>query len=113
MDTLLVSQELEETAKKICGENAKLYPGEVDNVNPVQHEINYIVVSGGADGLRGKQWALCDKKIMKEVVKIIYNTKPMVLQNELDNPLIDQYTAYADFAMGWGDARQCIFSTGA
>ena len=26
-----------------------------------------------------------------------------------DNPLIDLYTAYADFGVGWGDARQIIF----
>ena len=33
----------------------------------------------------------------------------MVLQSQLDNPLIDMYTAYVDFACGWGDARQIIF----
>ena len=26
-----------------------------------------------------------------------------------DNPLKDLYTAYADFGVGWGDARQIIF----
>ena len=32
-----------------------------------------------------------------------------VLQSPQDNPLIDLYTAYADFGVGWGDARQIIF----
>ena len=110
MDTLLVSPELEATAKKICGENAKLYPGQTSDVNPVQNEINYLVIGGGRDGFAPKQWALCDRTIMKEVFMLIYNTKPTVMQSQLDNPLIDMYTAYTDFGIGWGDARQIIFS---
>lgn len=109
MDVLLVSPELEATAKKICGENAKLYPDQTDHVNPVS-DLQYIVIGGGADGFTGKQWAICDKRIMKDVFNIVYNTKPMVLQSEHDNPLIDAYTAYVDFGIGWGDARQIIFS---
>jgi len=109
MDTLLVSPELEATAKKICGENSRLYPDQVDNVNPVSG-LKYIVIGGGNDGFSAKQWAVCDQRIMKEVFNLIYITKPEVLQSELDNPLLDKYTAYVDFALGWGDARQIIFS---
>lgn len=108
-DTLLVSPELEPTAKKICGENAKLYPGETENVNPVA-SMHYIVVGGGNDGFSAKQWAVCDRMLMKEIFLLIYNTKPMVLNSELDNPLIDKYTAYVDFGIGWGDGRPIIFS---
>ena len=108
-DTLLVSPELEPTAKKICGENAKLYPDQTDHVNPVS-DLQYIVIGGGADGFTAKQWAICDKRIMKDVFNIVYNTKPMVVESELDNPLIDRYTAYCDFGIGWGDARPIIFS---
>jgi len=111
MDTLLVSPELEATAKKICGDNAKLYPDQTDHVNPVS-DLKYIVIGGGNDGFSAKQWAICDRKLMKEIFNIVYITRPMVIQSEQDNPLIDMYTAYCDFGIGWGDARQIIFSQG-
>ena len=66
-------------------------------------------MGGGADGFTSKQWAVCDRRLMKELVNIVYNTRPMVLQSPQDNPLKDLYTAYADFGVGWGDARQIIF----
>lgn len=116
MDTLLVSPELEGEAKKLLGDMAKLRPklNPDDNTNAANplYDMNYIVVGGGKDGFGPKQWAICDRRLMKEIVKIVYNTRPDVFQNELDNPLIDQYTAYADFGVGWGDARQIIFSKG-
>jgi hypothetical protein len=49
---------------------------------------------------------------MKQMVELVYITEPTVIQNQLDNPLKDAYTAYADFGSGWGDARQIIFSSG-
>lgn len=114
MDCVLVSPELEATAKKLFGESAALMPklnpdDETNAANPV-YGMSYIVVGGGLDGFSAKQWALCDRRLMKELVNLVYVTRPMVLQNELDNPLIDQYTGYADFGLGWGDARQIIFS---
>lgn len=112
MDTLLVSPELEAEAKKICGDHAKLTPNMADNVNPVQ-DMQYIVVGGGNDGFSATQWAVCDRRLMKELVNIVYNTKPTVMHNVLDNPLITQFVSYADFGVGWGDARQIMFSTGA
>lgn len=109
-DTLLVSPELEATAKKLCGEDARLDPESANHgANPV-HGMRYIVIGGGADGFSAKQWAVCDRRIMKDVFNLVYNTKPMVLQSEQDNPLIDMYTAYTDFGVGWGDARPIIFS---
>ena len=112
MDTLLVSPELESAAKQICGEHAKLYPDQVGHVNPVS-DLQYIVIDGGKDGFSATAWAVCDRRLMKELVNIVYNTRPRVLQSQLDNPLKDMYTAYVDFGVGWGDARQIIFSTGA
>lgn len=109
MDTLLVSPELEATAKKICGENAKLYPGKTEDINPVTG-LNYIVIGGGDVGFGAKQWAVCDRRMMKEVFNLVYITRPEVLESELDHPLIDMYTAYVDFGVGWGDARPIIFS---
>ena len=114
MDTLLVSPELEAEAKKICGENAKLRPvknpdDSSNAANPV-YTMEYIVVGGGKDGFSAKQWAVCDRRLMKEMVKIVYGEKPTVLENALDNPLVQQFVAYADFGMGWGDARPIIFS---
>ena len=112
MDTLLVSPELEATAQQICGENSKLYPGQTSDVNTVS-DMKYIVIGGGQDGFGPNAWAVCDRRIMKELVNIVYITRPKVLQSQLDNPLKDMYTAYVDFGVGWGDARQIIFSTGA
>ena len=43
-------------------------------------------------------------------LQLVYGQKPMVMQSKLDNPLIDSYVGYADFAIGWGDARVIIFS---
>lgn len=114
-DTVLVSPELEATAKKIFGENQKLRPlrnpaDDTNAANPVYDDMAYMVVGGGKDGFGPKQWAVCDRTLMKEVANIVYITKPMVMNTELDNPLIDMYTAYVDFACGWGDARPIIFS---
>lgn len=111
MDTLLVSPELEAEAKKICGENAKLTPNQAENVNPCM-DMQYIVIGGGNDGFTANQWAVCDRRLMKELVNIVYNTKPTVMHDVLDNPLITQFVSYADFGVGWGDARQIIFSNG-
>lgn len=72
--------------------------------------MGYIVVGGGRDGFSAKQWAVCDRRLMKQLVNIVYLTRPTVFNTELDNPLVDLYTAYVDFACGWGDARQIIFS---
>ncbi len=112
-DTVLISPELEEKAKKLFGENARLTPTEdpesdYNAANPV-YGMRYIVLGGGSDGFTAKQWAVCDRRLMKELVNIVYNTRPTVMQSDLDNPLKDLYTAYADFGVGWGDARQIIF----
>lgn len=115
MDCVLVSPELEATAKKIFGESQRLRPlrnpdDETNAANPVYDDMTYMVVGGGKDGFGPKQWAVCDRTLMKEVANIVYITKPTVMNTELDNPLIDMYTAYVDFDCGWGDARPIIFS---
>ena len=108
-DTLLVSPEDEAMAQRICGEGSKLYAAEVADQNPIPG-MKYIVVGGGADGFHAGQWAVCDRRLMKDEFNIVYNTKPQVLRSQLDNPLIDSYTAYVDFELGFGDARQIVFS---
>ena len=113
LDTVLIAPELEEKAKKMFGESAHLMPtqnpdDDTNAANPV-YGMRYIVMGGGADGFTGKRWAVCDRRLMKEITNIVYNTRPMVIQSQLDNPLVDMYTAYADFGVGWGDARQIIF----
>ena len=112
-DTVLIAPELEEKAKKMFGENSRLMPTKDPDSNynaasPV-YGMQYIVMGGGAAGFTAKQWAVCDRRLMKELVNIVYNTRPMVMQSQLDNPLKDMYTAYVDFGVGWGDARQIIF----
>ena len=114
MNLLLVSPELEAKAKEICGENGKFRPlrnPDKDNnaANPVA-DLQYMVIGGGNDGFTAKQWAICDPVLMREMVKLVYVTRPMVMQTALDNPLKDLYTGYVDFGCGWGDARQIIFS---
>lgn len=97
MDCILVSPELETTAKKLLGENTDC-------------GMRYIVVGGSLGGFSAKQWALCDSRLMKKLVKLVWGTRPTVWQSKQNNPLIDQYLGYADFSIGWGDARQIIFS---
>lgn len=114
---LLVSPDLEAEAKKICGDGGKLRPtrnpaDDTNAANPL-YDLQYMVVGGGGTGFTGKQWAICDKELMKEIVKIVYITRPKVIPHKDENPLIDNYTAYVDFGTGWGDARQIIFSKGA
>lgn len=113
LDTVLVSPELEEKAKKMFGENSRLAPhldpeSALNAANPVRG-MSYIVMGGGSDGFGANQWAVCDRRLMKELVNIVFITRPTVLRSQLDNPLKDLYTAYADFGVGWGDARQIIF----
>ena len=112
-DTVLIAPELEEKAKRLFGENAKIMPAQdpesqLNGANPVWG-MRYLVMGGGTDGFTAKQWAVCDRRLMKEMVNIVYNTRPRVMQSPQDNPLKDLYTAYADFGVGWGDARQIIF----
>ena len=114
MDCVLVSPELEATAKKLFGDSSALMPklnpdDDTNAANPV-YGMSYVVVGGGKDGFSAKQWALCDRRLMKELVNVVYITRPTTFQSDLDNPLVDLHTAYVDFACGWGDARQIIFS---
>lgn len=114
MSLLLVSPELEADAKKICGDNGKFRPHQNpdDNTNAANPlaDLQYMVVGGGNDGFTPRQWAICDPALMREMVKLVYITRPTVMQTALDNPLKDLYTGYVDFGCGWGDARQIIFS---
>lgn len=113
-DTLLVSPELEPRAIEICGKDGKLVPDKMpdsaeNNANPVAG-MRYIVIGGGNDGFTEKQWAVCDRTLLKEVAKIVYITKPTVMRAELDNPLIARSVGYCDFATGQSEARPIIFS---
>ena len=114
MSLLLVSPELEAEAKKICGDNGKFRPtrnpaDDSNAANPLA-DLQYMVIGGGSDGFAKKQWAICDPVLMREMVKLVYITRPTVMQSALDNPLKDLYTGYVDFGCGWGDGRQIIFS---
>ena len=114
LNMLLVPPELEETAAKMFGVENKYIPKEnpddsTNAANP-NADMTYLVIGGGNEGLGAKDWALCDSKLMKELFKIVYITKPMVLPHETDNPLIKKFTAYVDFGIGHGDARMIHFS---
>ena len=114
VDLLLVSPELEATAKEICGPNSRLIPEnnpdtDTNAANPI-YGMKYLVVGGGNAGFTGKQWAVADSLMLSEVLKLVYITKPTVLVSPQDNPLITDYIGYVDFAFGFGDARPIIFS---
>lgn len=116
MNTLLVSPELEPKAKELCGPNGKLdltpklIPESAENgANPISG-MQYIVIGGGSDGLTAKQWAVCDRTLLKEIAKLVYVTRPTVMEAELDNPLVHRSVGYMDYGVGFSDARPIIFS---
>lgn len=114
-NVLIVSPELEMMAIKLLGNYASAKPGKNpdgtanNQANPIA-DMRYVVCGAGSDGFTAKQWAVADEKLLKETVKIVWGNKPEVLENELDNPLKAQFTGYADFANGIGDARGIVFS---
>lgn len=115
-DCLLVGPELEMEARKLFGENRqylpKLNPDDNSNAANPHTDFCFLVVGGGAEGFSQRQWAICDRKRMKEIFNIVYGQRPKVIQSQLDNPLVDVHTAYTDFGVGYGDARPIIFSRG-
>lgn len=115
-DLLLVSPELEAKAKEICGPNSRLIPEKNPDMNAAENAANpvygmkYLVVGAGELGLSGKQWALADSMLLREVLKLVYISKPTVLVATQDNPLITDYIGYVDFGFGFADGRPIIFS---
>lgn len=117
-DLLLISPELEPTARKLLGDKAMRMPTKdpesAENAASSIYGLEYLVVGAGAGkgklGLSGKQWALCDSKRMKETALIVYNSRPQTREGNPVNPWVKTYTAYADYALGYGDWRPIIFS---
>lgn len=115
-DLLLVSPDLEAKAKEICGPNSKLCPEKNPELDAAQNAANpvygmrYMVVGAGDLGFKQGQWALADSMLLREVLKLVYISKPTVLVARQDNPLITDYIGYVDFGFGFADARPIIFS---
>ena len=111
-DLLLVSPDLEATAKALCGVNAQAAPLTNPSTgvggNPI-YGMRYMVI-GGANGFSEGQWAIADSKLLSEALKLVYVSEPTVLVSPRDNPLVTDYVAYVDYAFGFGDARAIIFS---
>lgn len=100
-DLVLVSPELEPKAKEFFGAEAKLIPESAENgANPVIG-TKYFVIKG----LSAKQWAVGDSMLMKEYIKMVETTAPMVIQQKASNPLITEYIGYMDYVLGWSDPR--------
>jgi hypothetical protein len=100
----LIAPELEPKAKEYFGKEAKLIPDSAENgANPVEG-MAYVVIKG----FSAKQWAVADKMLLKDYLKMVEITAPMVIPNKPDNPLIQEYVGYMDYVMGWSDAR-CIY----
>lgn len=106
-DLILIAPELEPKAKEFFGEQAKLIPESAENgANPV-YGMKYFVI----DGFTAKQWAVGDSQLIKDFVKMVSITKPMVIYNkDTANPLIANYTAYMDYVLGWSETRMVIGS---
>ena len=114
---LLVSPEDEETAAKICGPEGKWRPtqnpdDDTNAANPLP-DLRYIVAGAGSLGFRKNQWALCDEEMMKDTTKIVFNTEPMIVRGKSESDLIDIYSVYMDYQIGFSDARPIIFSNNA
>lgn len=100
-DLVLISPELEPKAKEYFGAEAKLIPDSAENgANPV-YGTKYFVIKG----FTAKQWAVGDSMLMKEFIKMVQITAPMVIQQKSSNPLITEYIGYTDYTMGWSDPR--------
>ncbi len=100
-DLCLISPELEPRAREYFGKEAKLIPDSAENgANPV-YGMKYFVIKG----LTAKQWIIADSNLLKDYVKMVEITAPMVIPNKPDNPLIQEYIGYMDYVMGWSDAR--------
>jgi hypothetical protein len=100
-DLCLIAPELEPKAKEFFGKEARLIPESAENgANPVQG-MKYVVIKG----FSAKQWAVADSNILKDYVKMVEITAPMVIPNKPDNPLIQEYIGYADYTFGWSDPR--------
>ncbi|MGE5328006.1 MAG: hypothetical protein ACM3KR_00660 [Deltaproteobacteria bacterium] len=100
-DLCLIAPELEPKAKEFFGKEAKLIPESAENgANPVAG-MKYVVIKG----FTAKQWAVADSLLLKDYLKMVEITAPMVIPNKPDNPLIQEYIGYMDYVMGWSDAR--------
>ena len=112
LDLLLVSPELEETARTICGVDARVcpqsHPDTGIGANPA-YGMHYMVIGAGTTKLDEKEWIVADSTLLREVFKLVYITEPTVLVSPGDNPLVADYIAYVDFAFGLSDARPLIF----
>ena len=98
---VLIAPELEPKAKEFFGKEARLIPESAENgANPVAG-TRYVVIKG----FSAKQWAIADDSLLKDYVKMVEITAPMVIPNKPDNPLVQEYIGYADYTFGWSDAR--------
>lgn len=103
-DLCLIAPELEPKAKEFFGKDARLIPESAENgANPVAG-MKYVVIKG----FTAKQWAVADSIILKDYMNMVEITKPMVIMNKPDNPLITEYVGYMDYTLGWSDPR-CIY----
>lgn len=116
-DTLIVSPELKGQALRLLGENAELKPRkDPDTANNAATSLGgitrFVVCGAGQHGFGGKQWALCDSRRMKDTAQIVYNRRPEVSEGTTSTKYEKIFVAYADYAMGFADARPIIFSNG-
>jgi hypothetical protein len=100
-DLLLVSPELEPLCRQYFGANAKLLPGGDYNDNNPVYDMKYAVIKT----FTAKQWAIGDSMMMKEFIKLVHGTRPMVIPQKATNPLIQEFVGYMDYTIGWSEPK--------
>jgi hypothetical protein len=123
---LLVSPDLAPKARAILGGDAEIGglfavggktpdrdPSSAENAASSVAGMKWMVVGCGsganARGLKGNQWALCDPDMLKETLIVVFNERPKLLMDK-PNPLIDRYTEYTAFKVGYNGFRSILFS---
>jgi hypothetical protein len=104
IDLVGVSPELEPKCREFFGKEARLIPESAENgANPVAG-MKYVVI----DTLTSKQWFAGDSLLMQDYIKLVYGTRPKVIEQKNPNPLISEYIPYTDYVLGWSDPK-CVF----
>lgn len=101
MNFLMVSPELEPLCRQYFGKEAKHLPGgDYNDANPV-YETRYTVNKL----FTAKQWCIGDALMMKDYIKLVNGTAPMVIPQKSSNPLIQEFIGYMDYTMGWSEPK--------
>lgn len=107
---LLVSVDLLDTAKRICGVTGSIQPEkDPDNANNAANPT-YGMKYGVVYGFAPNQWALADSRGLKETAFMNFVEDPIVLEEKKDSELVAVFLPYFVAQIGFADARAIVFS---